>query len=210
MSNMLSFLLGSTNNTLISNSKGLIIGDSTIGFHETFNDVKYYLDANKPIDSLATITSIAQSGDNIVNQQTKYNLLTTEQKIGFDWICIEIGINDIVQNFTQQQIRDRFEALLTQIRASSKIEINILCFTLTPCHTFMLSYGSIYPDFQSYLLANTYNATLVSNSHTLLLSDGIGDLQTIYKSDQVHENNAGRNIIAVEWAKHLRSLGFNI
>ncbi len=170
------------------------LGDSTMA---TYNGYAQYTLFN--MYTQFSTYNIATVGDEILLQKAKWEAITAEQKLLFDYVLVQIGLNDIAAS-TAQFILD-YQALIDQIKADIKASCKIVVSTMTPCFgwytdpaaqqkylddNIAIAGGGASP-ITGYNYCNTLNTTL--------LADPPNYMAAIYAYNELHPNNAGRLII---------------
>lgn len=214
---------GSTGADYVDNiSAGVILGNSTIASYLGTTSVRDLL--MTACDSIAgsTCASLAVPGHTIQQQQTAW--LADANKATYDWIIVEVGLNNLDTTTATATIIGYYQTLIDTINFGKKIGAKVICAQMTPCKQRLVNlYGSIQG-------ANVYakwialNNAIAGNSadsiegvdyritnNQYALNDGYGNLSYYYQSsalDGLHENNAGRRVIASTYRKALNELGF--
>jgi len=153
----------------------------------------------------AVITNLSVSGGNTAGQVAQWNLLTTEQKQAFDYVLIQIGLNDLgVGAKTAAQLIPEIQALFDLIYVEKSTNCNIISSTMTPARG---SFGDI--AYVHWLAVNEAyrgqgatpfnHADLYCDYHTTKLNDGDGYLRDELRDDtlsEIHANLIGREYCA--------------
>jgi len=183
------------------------IGDSTIALYLTVNSpIAYFLRAT------GTITDIAHAGDTIAQQKTLYDALSSGTKSGFNYVFVQVGLNDLDPAESAATALARYQGLIDDINTNSP-SAKVVCGTMNPCKQRLIDvYGAVNGPiaYQKWLDMNTAitgsgpNAITgvdqVVTRHTTQLNDGSGNLASAYDlGDHIHENNDGRGIVASSW-----------
>lgn len=161
-------------------------------------------------DSLAQtiVYNDAVAGATINDQLTTWKADTRKSK--YDFITVEIGLNDLDPSESAAIALGRYQILIDSINLVKKSTAVVVAATMTPCKTRLITvYGATnglvayqkWLDMNDAIMGNGANAitgvTYRVNSHTASLNDGAGNLAGAYDTgDGIHENNAGRLIIA--------------
>lgn len=201
------------------NSRGLILGDSTISASYGQNGIDYYLLTDSERQKGNDIYNIANSGDTIQNQKDKY--LINIRKGTYDYVFIQLGINNLSFTTIEADWVALLQDLIDTVAAGEPAHCKIVVCTMVPYRSAMVdNYGASNGEicYQKWISVNEAvkgNGLIpitgvdgVAYEHTPLLDDGLGNLLEIYQVDHVHPNNAGRQIIANSWKQVLN--GFNI
>ncbi|HLP86503.1 MAG TPA: tail fiber domain-containing protein, partial [Candidatus Paceibacterota bacterium] len=201
-------------------SAGLIIGDSTSAAYGGQNSVDTYLLTSSDTLVGTTITNQAVSGHTILQQQNTWT--ADANKATYDWIVVMVGLNDLDPAESAATALGRYQTLINTINAGKKTGAIVIVSTMTPDRQWLINtYGGVngpiayqkWLDMNTAIMGGGANAiTGVSyrvNNHTLALNDGSGNMALAYDNgDYIHENNAGRALIASEWRSVLNRAGF--
>jgi hypothetical protein len=173
------------------------IGDSTMANHasglaqfEFFNLYTQFSTYN-----------IAATGHTINQQKTLWDAITSENKLLFDYVLIQIGLNDLADTTTN--FINNYQALINKINTDTKASCKIVVSTMSPCFGFVTNETNR----TRFLDANTAisggGATPITGTdfkntlNTSLLADPVNYLAPAYDSygDHLHPDNAGRLVI---------------
>jgi lysophospholipase L1-like esterase len=184
----------------------IIIGDSTIA--ERNPPLSYSVKSLLNNDDLFSITDLSQSGSTIDYQKTDYNNLSVRIKQDADYVFVQIGINDIHTNGEPYiDIFNRYQLLITAIKNASGHRTKIIGSCIIKCKSFL----DTLDDAQAWTKLQSLNADIFAKNFTGLdystntaseaLSDAQGNLLSEYEwtNDHIHENSAGKQIIADSW-----------
>lgn len=171
-----------------------LIGDSTMG------SISLYLHAM----SKAVITDLAIAGGFTAGQVDQWNLLTTEQKQSFDYVLIQIGLNDVsvgLGNKPASEMIPEIQALFNLVNSQISANCKVISSTMTPARA---SIGeAAYPHWltvnEAYRGqgATPFIADLYCDYHTTKLNDGDGNLSATYDDgSHVHAILSGREVCA--------------
>jgi lysophospholipase L1-like esterase len=203
--------------TVVYNGGAAIsVGDSTIAAYLGQNSVLSYVTTSK-----AKVV-LASPGNTIAQQLATWNLNTYKPDAA--WVTVQVGLNDLDPLEAATTALTRLQGLITQIRADVPAECKIVIAQMTPCRQRLIDiYGATNGPiaYQKWLDMNTAiagnGATPITGvdgrvtAHVALLNDGSGNLASAYEItgtvDHIHENNAGRQIVATAWSDVLTSLG---
>jgi len=187
-----------------------IIGDSTIAYYTAYRAVKCYLNENFGYMSY----DISTIGHKINDQKTKWLALDNQLKTHPSTLFIQIGINDIVTADSSATIIANYQSMLNTVKSTLNSTCKVVIATMTPIRGRLDVLFGAGADayYTKWLELNEsikgLGATPITGSdsiifaHTDLLSDGNGYLLPTYDSgDHIHENDAGREVIAIEWLK---------
>lgn len=170
-----------------------MIGDSTMG------SIQIYL---RP-QTKGVITDLSIAGGNTAGQVAQWNALTTEQKLAFDYVLIQIGLNDLgVGSKTAAQLIPEIQALFNLVKSQISANCKIISSTMTPCR------GSIGDTaYVQWLIVNEAyrgegstpfnHADLYCSYHTAKLNDGNGNLKpALDDGSHIHAILVGREYCA--------------
>jgi len=201
-------------------TKGLISGDSTIAAYLGQNSVASYLVNSKDISLGNTIVDIAVPGHTITQQKTAWTALS--DKNTYDYIIIQIGLNDIGYTETNTVVINRLQDYINTINLGKKATCKIVLGTMIPAKQRFIDFYGVTNGTITYNQWKALNNAIlgfgaipitgidvVQNNHTVLLNDGIDNLAGTYDTgDYIHENNKGREIIGNEYRKTLNGFKF--
>lgn len=183
----------------------LSIGDSTIAAGYGGAVVPSY------VANFTPITSTAQGGDTVLGQTSKFNALNNKQD--FDVVVIQIGLNDMSDSQTTETVLSNYQKLVDLVRSTTNIRCKIYVSKMLPCkQRFIDIYGATngaasqqrWVELNDAIMTTINNADGRIDSHVPLLDDGNGNLKAEYNSgDNIHENVAGRQLIADAWRDKL-------
>lgn len=193
----------------------IILGDSTIAAFLGQNSVGSYLS----YAGAGGVVSLAVPGDTINNQRTAWR---AGNRLRADIVCVQVGLNDTNPAEAASVAIARLQALVTQINSDCP-NARIMIGTMTPCRQRLIDlYGGTDGPiaYQKWLDINEAIAgnggtpitgvDARATSHTTALNDGSGNLAAAYEisgtDDHIHENNAGRQIIAAAWQAQIDAL----
>jgi methionine-rich copper-binding protein CopC/lysophospholipase L1-like esterase len=198
---------------------GLVLGDSTIAGYAPYTAVADFIYTPQQTSAGWQVTSIAVPGHTIYNQKTTY--LATPGRTTVDYTIAQIGLNDMNPGEAASVAIARLQDLVNTINANKKPGSLTIISTMLPCkQRWMDGYGTVngpiaqqkFLDMNEAIKGNGPNpisgVDYRVSAHTLLLDDGAGNLNPIYDTgDHIHENNAGRQVIASAWRDALVALG---
>ena len=182
-----------------------VIGDSTIAEGYGGLLVPSYIPQFTPI------TSVAMGGDTIQGQRSKFAALTNHTD--YDVVIMQIGLNDIYPASHTETILNNYQSFVDYIRSVVSVRCKIYVSQMIPCkQRFIDLFGEVNGglSYQRWLDLNYAIANTITNvdgritSHVAVLNDGNDNLKAEYDTgDRVHENVAGRQIIANAWLDKL-------
>jgi lysophospholipase L1-like esterase len=201
-------------------SKGCIIGNSTIAPYLGQNGIDFYLLSIRDIQNGNSCVNLAVPGHTI-NQQLLLWESDKNKKL-YDWIIIEIGLNDLDPKETANIALERYQNMVNTIASQKKSSAKIILSAMTPARQRLINLYGSKDGMISYQKWLDMNSAIMGNgdkritgcdyrigTHSELLNDGNGNLSLIYDmGDQVHENNSGRKIIAAVWKTMLYTIGY--
>jgi len=176
--------------------RGLAIGDSTIAA---------YLGQNSVASYMTNFDSIAVGGETINQQLTRWN--NYGAKATLDYVFIQVGLNDLVYTAVLSDITTRYQNLINAI--TPFCDVYVAC--MIPCKQRWINvYGAtngvlsqaLWVGLNDYIMNDATGVAGRIDAHVALLDDGSGNLADAYQTaemDEIHENNAGREIIADAW-----------
>lgn len=212
-------IAGQTRGVLVS--KGVLLGESQIAAYSGLNGVSTYLLTTS--DSLAgsTVTTLANPGDTILQQQTAWT--ADANKATYDWIIVHIGSNDLLWSESAATALARYQTLINTINAGKKSTAIVVVSAITPLKSRLVDlYGGTngataytkWQDMNTAIMGGGASAiTGVNyriNKHVTALGDGSDNLATVYDAlgDHAHASNNGRAIITSTFREVLNRAGF--
>ena len=183
-----------------------VIGDSTIAAYSGGALVASY------IPQFIPITSVATPGDTIQGQRSKFAALTNHNEL--DVVIMQIGLNDMnPTSQTTETVLSNYQSFINYIRSVVSLRCKIYISKMLPCRQRYINlYGEVNGElsYQRWLALNNAIVNTFTNvdgritSHEPLLNDGNDNLKAEYDTgDGIHENIAGRQIIANAWRDKL-------
>jgi hypothetical protein len=186
-----------------------IVGDSTVATYAPFFGVKDYLYPS------VSVTDVSAGGNTILQQNTAFNALASGVKSAFNYVFVQTGLNDSLPAESAATALGRYQTLINDINTASPSAF-IVVGTMTPCKQRLIDgYGAVnglvsyqkWLDMNEAIKGNGVNAITGVDArayaHTDLLNDGNGNLAAPYDTHadglHIHENNAGRQIVADSW-----------
>ncbi len=140
-------------------------------------------------------TNIAAAGDNINDQLAKWNALTTQQQQGFDYVLVQVGLND---TYSSGYVT-RYQNLINQINADKKTGCKIIAATLTAARPNVnyTAWQEINAAIRGEAPTPITGIDIIMTTNTSDLDvNSDGYLDAAYDSgDHTHPNNAGDLII---------------
>lgn len=207
-------------NILLTSSKGLIIGDSTIAAYGGQLGIDSFLIENSDILIGNTCYNQAYPGHSILQQRDVF--LSDSQKSNYDYIIIQVGLNDVnVVSESSETVITRYQTLVNTINNYKKPTAKIIASCIIQAkQRYIDTMGSVngLASYQKLLDLNsaimgTGTVTTITgvqyrnNSHISIIDNGNGDIKDIYDTgDNIHINNAARSIIGKIWRDILCSL----
>lgn len=201
-------------------SKGLLIGNSTIASYSCGIGIENFL-TNKADSAIGnTVYNQAVPGDSIVGQMNIF--LADANKATYDWIIVEIGLNDLQPSISAATTLVKYQKLVDTIKSVGKSGVKIIVSVMIPPKQRLIDvYGAVdgLIAYQKWLDMNNAimggqpnritNVDYRIDKHNSYLNDGFGNLAHAYDcGDHIHENNTARNIIAQVWREQLNHMGF--
>lgn len=190
------------------------IGDSTIAAYSGTTAVSAYVTKMVP-------TNIAVAGHTIAQQKSAWQALSAAIRASHEAVVMQIGLNDLGPAEAASVAIARLQDLVTTVRADVAAGCKVFVSQMLPCRARLISlYGGVNGPiaYQKWLDMNaaiagsgTTPITGVDGritAHVALLNDGSGNLDAAYDTgDGIHENNAGRQIIAAAWRDAIVGVG---
>lgn len=185
-----------------------VMGDSTIAIYAGQNSVAYYFDELTPLNLIAT------PGDTILGQTTKFNNSSVDHA-QYDVVIIQIGLNDLTpsSSISTSQTITNYQTMINTVRSKINPAAKIYIGKMLPCKQRLIDvYGeeSGLLSQQRWLDINNAIMNTITgvdgriDSHVPLLDDGNSNLKAAYDTgDHIHENAAGRQVIATAWRDKL-------
>jgi len=175
----------------------IVLGDSTIDtFYEQGSVSEHFT-------ILGTLNDISLGGDNIDAQLTKWNALSEAVRTAADQVFVQVGINTIGEATPIATLCSNYQQLIDKINTDAP-QATVIAGTLTPIRRYKgdVIYA-LWLLFNEAIKGNGANAITgidkVAFRHTDLLNDGSGNLLPKYDIEGLHENRAGRIIVARSW-----------
>lgn len=204
-------------------SHGCVIGDSTVADYPAIsqNSVASYLLLPTGSQGASTVTSLAVAGHTIAQQKAEW--VADANKATYDWILVEVGLNDVQPDVPTATTLAAYQDLIDTINAGKKENAVVIAAAMTPCKARLITlYGAIdgatsfakWEAMNAAIMGGTNAITGVDyrvDSHVAILDRGDGNLATCYQvavPDDVHQNEEARKAMASEWAKVLNRAGF--
>lgn len=151
----------------------------------------------------SVITDISTGGDNADGQLAKWQALSSEQKQSFDYVIIQIGLNDITSNgYNAAILIPKIQAIFDQVYADKKAACKIISSTMTPIGANLdagelATWQAVNEAYRGEGATPFAHADLYASYHTTKLNDGSDALDAAYDSgDGTHPNVAGREVCA--------------
>lgn len=183
-----------------------VLGDSTISNF-----------SGTPIAQLIagiTPTDLSHAGDTIGNQLNAWRALSTKV---FAAVVMEVGLNNFTSSGSAAPMITTLQELVNQVRLDAGAYCKIYVAKVTPAKQRWIDLfggpGGAAAQAQWVAFNDAVaglGATPITGvdgritSHVPLLDDGSGNLAAAYDwGDHIHENNAGRTIIANAWRTKL-------
>lgn len=201
---------------------GAILGDSTIAAYTTFASVASFLLTAQDTAAGNTVATLADPGDTILQQQTVWS--ADANRATYDWIYVQIGLNDLDYTESAATALARYQTLINTINADKKSGAIVIVGTMLPPKARLIAiYGATngataytkWQDMNTAIMGSGANAiTGVDyrvDGHTEAMNDGNGNLSPVYgigAADGIHENDAGRKVIAGYIRRVLTRAGF--
>lgn len=200
-------------------SQGVVLGNSTIAAFLAQVSVPSLLFTPTEIAAGYSAFSVAVPGETIAQQHTRWNNIANKSQ--YEWVFVEVGLNNMNPAEAATVPIAEYQSLIDDIRADVP-GIKIICSKMTPARQRWIDlYGAIngpiaqqkWVDMNAAMSGFGPNAVTSVDAfvvnHVPLLADSNGNLAAQYDmGDGIHENNAGRQIIATWWRNKLKQLGW--
>jgi lysophospholipase L1-like esterase len=200
--------------------RGAIFGNSTVASYFGQNNISVYLRSECDVLRNTPIDTFAVPGHSINQQKAIWDAIP--DKTIYDWIVVEIGLNDMQPAEAASVAIARLQAFINDINASKKTGALVFVATMTPAkQRWYNTYGSTDAALaqakwvafnQAVTGGGSTPITGVSariSQHTTDLGDGTGNLAAGYDmGDGIHPNNAGREIIGNSWRAVINNYGY--
>lgn len=147
-------------------------------------------------------TNLAISGGNTAGQVAQWNLLSSAQKLAFDYVLIQIGLNDLDTGAkTASQLIPDIQALFNLVKSQISATCKIISSTMTPCRGSLgdAAYAHWLTVNEAYMGqgASAFIADLYCYYHTTKLNDGNGYLRAdLDDGSHIHATLQGREYCA--------------
>lgn len=201
-----------------ANGNLLLSGDSTIA--DQFNGVNI----KKLFYSTGTITNIAVPGNTIEQQFISFIKLNKSVKLNADFVILQVGLNNIeaimANDGTIESTKNIMQMYINKIKLDCP-KAKIIVSAILPANK---RWDVIFKDqsFKAKLIWKQINSIFPKldnidafvDDHINIISDGNNNLDPTYEAinpynndpDHIHENNAGRKVIAYYWLLELKKL----
>lgn len=162
----------------------------------------------------AVITDLSIAGGSTAGQIAQWNTLSGAQKLAFDYVIIQIGLNDLhnvipENSKTASALIAEIQSLFNLVYAEKKAACKIISSTMTPIKAVLVG-----NEYNVWLAVNEAyrgegdtpfaHADLYASYHTEKLNDGDDNLAAAYDSgDHVHPNLAGREVCADDYREKI-------
>lgn len=201
-------------------TKGVAIGNSTVARYLNGASVAALLFTPEEIAQGYSCHSLAVPGHTIYQQLALWKSYADKSQV--DWIMVEIGLNDLRPADPLDSALYRYQKMIDTINLTRKPGAKVILATMTPDRERIMEVfkeqGKL--SYKKYLAMNEaimgkgkHPITGVDyrfNGHTIALADKKGNLLPEYevlRKDHVHENTAGRLVVASYWRIALVQLG---
>ncbi len=203
-------------------TKGLCIGNSTVAEYLGGSSVASLLFTAEEIVQGYNCQSLAVPGHTIDQQLELWKNFQGKEMI--NWIIVEIGLNDLAPDDPLETTLNRYQRLIDTINKTSFSNTRVILATMTPVRQRLKDVyrdaGKANTSYRKWLAMN--NAIMGKdkyaikgvdyrfNGHTIIMGDRKGNLRPEYElsqKDHVHQNTAGRMVMASQWRIALTRLG---
>lgn len=205
---------------VVKPTRGVCIGNSTVARYLGGASVADLLFAPEELQQGYSCHSLAVPGHTIYQQLELWKAYAGKSQA--DWIMVEIGLNDLRPADPLDSALYRYQKLIDTINLTKKAGAKVILATMSPDRERImevfkeqgkLSYNKYLAMNKAIMGKGPHPVTGVDyrfDGHTIALSDKKGNLLPEYevaRRDHVHENTAGRLIIAGYWRIALVKLG---
>lgn len=179
-----------------------IMGNSTVGEHSSYFAISELMDN----DNYA-ITDFSHTGENIAQQKARFVALSDNYLSHIKCVFVQVGLNDYTM--TTEQILAAYQDLIDTIRDHIGSDGKIVGVTMIPC---IRSGDQQWIDLNEAIRGNGDTPITGLDDYidtvATALNNGSNGLAVAYDSgDALHENDAGRQIIADLYDAQLTEFG---
>ena len=209
----------SAQSPVVKPTKGICIGNSTVAKYLGGAGVASLLFTPEETAQGYSVLSLAVPGHTIYQQLALWKACTETAEA--DWIIVEIGLNDLRPADPLDSALNRYQKMIDTINLTKKPGAVVILATMTPARQRFdvfkeqapIAYKKWIEINRAILGEGPHAITGVNfrfDGHTRALSDDKGNLKPEYevmRNDHVHENTAGRLVVASYWRIALVKLG---
>jgi lysophospholipase L1-like esterase len=156
------------------------------------------------------ITDLSISGGNAEGQLAQWNALSEAQQQAFDYVVIQIGLNNIaVSGDSAAVLIGKIQTIFDQVYTDKKAACKIISSTMTPIGANLdagelVIWQTVNEAYMGEGATPFTHADLYASYHTTKLNDGSDALSATYDSgDGTHPNLAGREVCADDYREYI-------
>lgn len=199
---------------------GASVGDSTVADYSSFLAIPNYLYTDREQCQRHGVAPLAVAGHTIAQQKTVWQAYPQANEL--KWVIVQIGLNDCNPATATATTVAALQDLVDTIRAAVNSSCKIIMCTMTPAYerwsavsydpaTAQAKWVAMNEAIMGRGSSPITGVDFRREEHTTLLSkdvSGNAALADAYDSgDHIHENAAGRAIVAQSWRYALERLG---
>lgn len=198
---------------------GCIIGNSTVASYLGQKRIDEFMFTSQEAATGFAATNIAVPGHTIAQQRAAWEAQSTATKKAYQWIIVEIGLNDLNPAESAATAMARYQTLIDTLYSQKSPNCKIILATMTPLKQRLIDvYGSVnglvswqkWKDMNNAIMTTVTKADYRFKQHTQLMGNINGNLDTAYEVygtyDHVHQNDAGRRLQALYYRQALQEL----
>jgi lysophospholipase L1-like esterase len=214
----LPYLCISQNHFAIRPTKGVCIGNSTVAKYHGGESIASLLFTAEEVAAGFSCVSLAYPGHTINQQLALWK--NFQQRGEVDWIIVQIGLNDLEPSDPVDSTLKRYQKLIDTINLMKKPNAKVIIASMIPCRKRLETIqknGNI--SFTKWRIIN--NAIMKKGRRVItgvdcridgyvsVLGDKNHNLKAEFETtphDHIHENTAGRMVIAAFWRMALAKI----
>ncbi|MBL7699908.1 MAG: SGNH/GDSL hydrolase family protein [Chitinophagaceae bacterium] len=204
----------------VAPTKGVCIGNSTVAKYHGGESVATLLFTDEEVEAGFSCSSLAVPGHSINQQLEAWK--NFKDKGDVDWIIVQIGLNDLDPSDPLDNTLNRYQKLIDTINLMKKSNAKVIIAAMIPCRQRLLNiYKKGKVSFAKWRLVNNAiigrgKKIITGVDHRIdgyipVLGDSNSNLKAEFQTmngDHIHENTAGRMVIAGFWRLALAKLKF--
>jgi lysophospholipase L1-like esterase len=170
----------------------------------------------------SVVRDICYPSDGIALQTIRWNQISSNEKLEFDYIISMNGNNDMNKDTVVSTLMATYRTFFNTIRSQTKAGCKIIMLTMIPAYsTYAVASGNAAAwvakrsEINTALHNEGVNAfsgmDAYINEHSVYMDDGAGTLKSIYymsTGDKLHLSEAGRECIADFIVQKMKSLNW--